>query len=253
MTTGAPPYAGVLTGMPRPQLLDWLREVRRVAALEGAAALEGVDTLLWSIREAVEARDARAGAREFDDEREDEVWLAEDLERVRDATERLRSRLGQPEAVHAWQPTALRDLARELGRHVSQRAGATMAAAVAEVQADALAVAMEAERRSDRTLLDRALAQPLHNANSVTTVLALVERAMEALWQRGGVTPEVRALARQARERAARFRAQRKLEEADVAVAGGKATKAAKLRAEARVVLAQDWARAFPGAEIPQG
>jgi hypothetical protein len=53
------------------------------------------------------------------------------------------------------------------------------------------------------------------------------------------------------KEHVARFRAQKKLDESAVAEAGGSAKKAAKLRAEAGVVLAQDWSRYFPGEQIP--
>jgi hypothetical protein len=53
--------------------------------------------------------------------------------------------------------------------------------------------------------------------------------------------------------RLARYRAQKKLDEAEVAEAGGSTKKAAKLRAEAGAVLALDWSRAFPGEQNPAG
>ncbi len=56
---------------------------------------------------------------------------------------------------------------------------------------------------------------------------------------------------RQAKTRAAGYRAQKKLDEAAVAEAGGNPKKAARLRAEAVVVLLQDWAGAFPGEPAP--
>ena len=47
------------------------------------------------------------------------------------------------------------------------------------------------------------------------------------------------------------LRWQKKRDEAEVAEAGGNAKKAAKLRAEAGAMFAQDWLRAFPGDAVP--
>ncbi|MBA3319535.1 MAG: hypothetical protein H0T50_15795 [Gemmatimonadales bacterium] len=58
-------------------------------------------------------------------------------------------------------------------------------------------------------------------------------------------------LERRDKERAARHRWQKKRDEAEVAEAGGNAKKAAKLRAEAGAMFAQDWLRAFPGDAVP--
>lgn len=55
------------------------------------------------------------------------------------------------------------------------------------------------------------------------------------------------------KERAARYRSQKKLDEAEVAAAGGNMRKADKLRKEASVLLTQDWAQAFPGEYAPTG
>ena len=53
------------------------------------------------------------------------------------------------------------------------------------------------------------------------------------------------------KERLAWFRARKRLDEADVAEAGGRIIKSEKLRREAAVLLKQDWAEVFPGEKPP--
>lgn len=58
--------------------------------------------------------------------------------------------------------------------------------------------------------------------------------------------------AHSALKNAAMFRAQKKIAEAEVAEGGMNPKKAEKLRGEARVMLKQDWAEAFPGEDPPK-
>jgi uncharacterized protein YnzC (UPF0291/DUF896 family) len=99
--------------------------------------------------------------------------------------------------------------------------------------------------------VERALTEPIGSTASLPKHFRSIDQAVGELEKRGRLTPELQQQARAARERLARFRAQKKLDEADVVDAGGNSKKAAKLRAEAKAVLAQDWPRFFPGEAIP--
>jgi hypothetical protein len=121
---------------------------------------------------------------------------------------------------------------------------------IAAARAATNTVADELEAAGFYGALLKARDRVIHSASTIGAIIAEVGRATSELERRGKLTPELQQLARQAKERAARHRWQKKRSEADVAEAGGNAKKAAKLRAEAGTVLAQDWLRAFPG-EVP--
>ncbi len=112
-----------------------------------------------------------------------------------------------------------------------------------------IATALEAGYH--RSNIQRALTEPLATTASLPKQLRLVDHAVRALERLGRFTPAVAQRAREARERLARFRAQKKIDEAAVAEAGANAKKAGRLRAEAGVLLAQDWSRYFPDEPVP--
>ena len=85
----------------------------------------------------------------------------------------------------------------------------------------------------------------------LTSRPSLLDAAVAGLKQLGVLSPTLTAMAREAKEQAAWFRARKRLDDAAVAQAGAQVGKRAfKLRSEAAVMLQQDWARVFPG-EIP--
>ena len=99
--------------------------------------------------------------------------------------------------------------------------------------------------------LERALTEPIGSTASLPKHHRAIDYAVSELENRGRLTSELQQRARAARGRLTRFSAQRKLDDAEAAEAGGNTKKAAKLRAEAGAVLAQDWPRAFPGEKVP--
>ena len=75
--------------------------------------------------------------------------------------------------------------------------------------------------------------------------------ATEFLAQKGKLTPELQQRIQQGRERAARFRAEKKLADARVAEAAGRSQTSVRLKKEATALLAQDWEAFFPGETPP--
>lgn len=125
-------------------------------------------------------------------------------------------------------------------------------------------MAAQANRRRHEANIQRLATTPIMNVNSARKVIVEIDKSLEALeelWANGlpgGDAPavpsdeSVRELAHRGKERAARYRAQRKLEEAAVKHAGGERWRATRLKQEAAELLAQDWAQAFPGETPPK-
>ena len=249
--------SGVLTGLSADQLAYYVEEMRKVVARAGNASLEAADTLLWAFQQS-QAHGATSGDEPLsraNDGEDDRTWYAQnlkdDLEELTSETERTRARLGTPEVITGWEADHLRRQADNVGQRMPAAVRDTFATQIAAVRTAAHTVADDLEAAGCYGALLKARDRVIHGGSTISAIIADVERAAADLERRGKLTPELQQLARQAKERAARHRWQKKRDEADVAEAGGNAKKAAKLRAEAGAVLAQDWPRAFPGEAVP--
>ena len=249
---------GALTGLSADQLAYYVEEMRKVAARTGDASLESADTLLWAFQRS-QAHGATLSGDEplsrADEGEDDSAWYArnlkDDLDELTSETERTRARLGTPEVITGWEAEHLRRQADNIGQRMPAALRDTFAAQIAAVRTAAHTVADDLEVAGCYGALLKTRDRVIHSASTIWAIIADVERATTELERRKRLTPELQQLARQAMERAARHRWQKKRDEADVAEAGGNAKKAAKLRAEAGAVLAQDWPRAFPGEAVP--
>jgi len=83
------------------------------------------------------------------------------------------------------------------------------------------------------------------------SLLNRLDKAKDALSERGGLTEEIQTQVRSVKERFAWNRAQKKLEYSRVAEAGGNFKKAEKLKSEAAEIIKQDWTYVFPGEPVP--
>jgi hypothetical protein len=249
---------GALTGLSADQLAYYVEEMRKVAARTGPASLEAADVLLWAFQQSQEHGTAPAG-RELlpptDDSADDVAGyaqnLTEDLDELHRETERARARVGTPEILTGWEGGHLRQRADNIGHRMPAQVREHFAEQIASARTAANTVADELEAAGFYGLLLKARDRAIHGPSRVAAIIAEADRATKELERRDKLTPELQQLVRQVKERAARYRWQKKMDEADVAEAGGNAKKAAKLRAEAGAVLAQDWPRAFPGEPLP--
>jgi hypothetical protein len=240
------------------QLAYYVEEMRKVAARAGHASLEAADTLLWAFQQAQEHGATLSGDEPLpreDDGEDESTWYARnlktDLDELTRETERTRARLGTPEVITGWEANYLRRQADNIGQRMPATLRDQFAPQIAAARTAANTVADELEAAGCYGALLKARDRVIHGASTISAIIADVERATSELERRGKLTPELQQLARQSKERAARPRWQKKRDEADVAEAGGNAKKAAKLRAEAGAMLAQDWPRAFPGEALP--
>jgi hypothetical protein len=221
-----------------------------------------VDNLLWSFLEwrehntpgagvdpATEKMETLDGDAEIDDWDDDHI--RQEIEQVREHIRSLRDRLADPAGLRSWDADFLRGRAREIGRNVGPKARERHADAVAKVRAEAEEMAGQVAGAAAAQEIRGATTKVIHSASSVQSIYRAVDLASGELERRGQLTDELRQVAREAKERAARHRWQKRRDDADVAEAGGNAKKAARLRAEAGAMLGQDWPRAFPGESAP--
>lgn len=256
------PAVGALTGHRSEDLSRWLRELHKVAALTGQAALDALDAFLWAYGEwrGSEGGNAVPGAATGQQEAlDDAAWAtwqcAEDVSRLRETIVRLR-RQQEAGQVDVWEPQTLRRQAANVGHFAGPDARTSMAADIAGVQAEAEALALELDTAIHRQAIRTAGEKVITNSNTLLGIAGTVDRSIAALVQLGAVTEADREAGKAAKLRAAHWRCDKRLGEAEVAAAGGAVGKAEKMRAEAAVMLRQDMAKAgldTPPADEPPG
>ncbi len=233
------------SGFSRERLAEILRRVREIGQLDDSAALEALDEVLSALRLEPE-----------EDELDSDIdWqlksLVESMERIRSTIVRVRAAADAPGHQVLWDAQRLLEDADQLDHYIDSSLKTKYKDEFAQLRAEAKQAAREAERAAHTKMIQEHTTQVIHNASSVKSVIAGIDRAIDALRKLGPVPDDLSQVARQGKERAARYRSQKKLDEADVAVAGGNARKAEKLRKEAAALLTQDWAQTFPGEQAP--
>lgn len=239
----------ILSGLTPAALEEWLAEIRRVAALQGRAALEAADALVWNAAQAIGQAEAVGLPADGQDWETD--LMQRQLDRVADTCARLHA--APPASLQLHNASTLRAEADRLGQLIEPGIRQTFAAKIMAIRSQAMATAAAVERTCHAQVILHALTQPIDNAAGVTRIIGVVDRAVESLTLASALTDELGQAATHAKGRAARYRSERRVGEAEVAEAGGNLRKAARLRAEAQVMLAQDLARACPGDSAPPG
>lgn len=253
-----PPAVGALTGHRSEDLARWLRELHKVASLTGQAALDALDSFLWAYGEWADSAGARdavpLGAQDATEGPSDAAWAAwqcaEDISRLRETITRLRRQQAAGQ-VDPWEPATLRRQSANIGHLAGQPARQTMADDIQAVQAEAEALAVELDIGAQRQQIATHGQKLIVNAGSIAGIVGAVDRAVNELRRLGALTPDDDAAANAAKIRAAKFRSQRKIEESEVAAAGGRLQVAERLRREAGALLRIDMAKAFPEGTLP--
>jgi hypothetical protein len=179
-------------------------------------------------------------------------FFARDVERLRTQIERVRAAADVPGQNLIWDGRNLLSHFARLEDYLDPEIKRLCKDDLSALRAEVETVARESEITGNTKVIEEQVTQLISNASSVKGIIARIDESVSALRRMNSLSQETSRIARRGKERAARYRAQKKLAEAEVAKAGGNTRKSEKLRNEAAVILAQDWAQAFPGEKPPQ-
>jgi hypothetical protein len=226
-------------------LAEILRRVRAMGHLDENHALDALDELLSAVS-------VEAGAEEL----ESEIgWqrknALESMERIRAVIARVRTAAGEPGDQTLWTAQGLASDANNFEQFFDSSIRAEFEDEIARLRSEAKQAARDAERAAHTKMIREYATQVIHNASSVRSVVVGIDEALDSLRKLGPLPDGLTQVARQGKERAARYRSRKRLDEAEIASAGGNTKKAEKLRNEAAALLAQDWAQIFPGEQAP--
>jgi hypothetical protein len=255
-----------LSSLSDERLSYYLARVREIAQLGDQAALIEVDKLIWEF--AAEDLDPDDDASTFpmegglvsrtisyniSDARDWERERAEnELKELTRRVDLAQNMLKRNTPMEMWASSSLRKMASTLGQYWSEALQTELKGKIQALKNEAIKLADELDVMMQTQALETALKAPISNSSAVGSILNQITNAVAFLSEKGHLTPDLKSKAREGQERAAWYRARKKLDEAEVAAGGGSESRAAKLKREAAVLLAQDWVRAFPDEDPPE-
>ena len=192
---------------------------------------------------------------ENDDEIEDEKFTREqalnDIKDFEDEITRATKELIEPVTSNGTAEN-LRDAADELGEYWdSQEIKAEFSDKISRLKTSAERIADQLDNAYLLFCLDSILESDIRSQVGAYDLMERLDGISKKLKLADMLSPELMQKIREVKERAAWFRARKKLDDADIADAADKKTKASSMRNEAQAMLKQDWKRAFKNEPVP--
>ncbi len=236
---------GTHSGLSQVRILEILHRIRGIVNLPDDLAVASLDVILTNL--SVEPTPTENDA--FTEwERKNAI---ETMDRIRTNIARIQAVADMPGQELLWDVRRIVEEADRLVEGAGMTLKETFKAEFDALRAEVSKVANITTCAAHTKMIHDYASQVIHNASSIKSLVLGIDRATESLRKTSQLSDNLSQTARRGKERAARFRAQKKLDEAAVAQAGGNDRKAGKLRNEAAIMLAQDWAQIFPSERVP--
>ena len=232
----------------------FLKEIRRIAALPDNEAHDEIESLLKLLK-SDEASLENDSDDELEDELEDEQFAREqavnDIKEFEDEIESAKRELTKP-VISNGTAENLRDTADTLGDYwESKELKTEFADKISRLKTSAEEIADQLDRAYLLFCLDVILESDIRSQVGAYDLMEQLDNISKKLKLAGILTSELTRKIREGKERAAWFRARKKLDDADIAEAAGKKIKAPRMRDEAQAMLKQDWKHAFKNEPVP--
>jgi hypothetical protein len=228
----------------------FLKEIRRIAALTDVEALKEIENLLTLLK-SDETSTENGENEEGGDEQFAREQAINDIKDFENEIAGAKRELTKP-VISDSTASYLRDTADTIGDYWdSKELKAEFSEKIAQLKIAAEEIADELDSAYLLTRLDTLAEADIRGQVSAYDLIGELERLSKELNQLEALTPEATQKIRDGKERAAWFRARKKLDDADIAEAAGKITKASSLRSEAQAMLKLDWKRAFKNETPP--
>lgn len=251
----------MISGLDNEQIQYFLEEIHRVARLEGDLALVEADKLMWEILSSnkpmqgntvvVDANPAISSSPVDHIEYVDSLAEEDQSETLRQLMVDLQSKLDKEADITPNDIIVLESRVSWLGQFWDKKQREKFAGSSAKLREDAEKVLADLHEALHTQRVIKANHEPIAGITSVQRIYREMNEAHSFFLKKKKLGTELLQQIRSAKERAAKFRAMKKLSEAEVVAGGGNQRKADKLRAEASIMLKQDWAVAFPNEDVP--
>jgi hypothetical protein len=228
----------------------FLKEVRRIATLPDAEALEEIESLLKLLK-SDEASLSNDNENEAEDEQFEKQQALNEITDFEDDIASAKRELTEP-ITSDYTAENLRDAADRLGDDWdSKELKVEFSDKISRLKTSAEEIADELDRSYLLYCLDIILESDVRSQIGAYDLMERLDHISKKFKLAEILAPEVVQKIRHGKERAAWFRARRKLDDADIAEAADKKAKASNMRNEARAMLKQDWKHAFKDEPAP--
>lgn len=243
----------ILSGITEDRLNYFYKRIIEISKLGEEAGLIETDKFIWEIENElnVESTDDEEGENKGVDYVDGTgVWsLAEVEETINEFSDIMK----RNKPIDIW-------LAEELLQRIETLEEISKRKGPKEENVDTIIALVNKGKEVGEKVLDYAYEKKVEECNkktlfNITSIQGVIEQldtAYDYFERKGKLTQERSSKIRKAKERAAWFRAKKKLEEAKVAEAGGRNVRASNLRGEATAILEQDWYLALPNEDAPK-
>lgn len=251
-----------LSGLSDEKLDYYLQRVREIAGLDAIPALIEVDKFVWEIQEEHDLEIDKE--EEFDEELSYEIEdYTNDVENLKNETKELKRDIKLKKHIYIWTVQNLRESIEELEVQNPNWMTPEIKDLTVSVLSEAKIVAdeaegvatiqeLESEKRRHMIEVKDSSKRPVYNLMTVQSIISKCDAAIEFFSEKNIAMDDIQPLADKAKKRAALFRYQKKMNDAEALTAKGSFQKAAGARHEALVLLRQDWELAFPGEQPPE-
>lgn len=149
---------------------------------------------------------------EIDEPDEDEV--TDDFENIKQEMADLETQLADGNITRLWAGQRLRDSARNLGSYWPTKKKRALSEEIKKVKERALAIADQAELAALSNMINECLSAAFTSSVSVASTVKKLTEVQVELLRRKKLAPEFKQQIREGKERAARHRAKKKLNDA---------------------------------------
>ncbi len=239
------------TGLDDESLEKILNAMKIIAKIKNKEeALENVDKITYQLVNQL-SDEVTIDDDEEEKEYEEEIEKAkEEIEKFKKEIEKLKKKMKAAD-IDDDDIEDFESLAEDLDEYWERKIKKKFKKEVKYLKDEALKVIEEARKVYHIQNIDNALKVVIHSISSVERIIEELNEAYKYLLNNKLFNDEYKDKIRKGKERAIWFRAKKKLDDADVAEGGQNLKKAEKLRGEAKILIKQDWIRAFPDEEPP--
>lgn len=251
------------TGLTDAQLRFFLFRIKEILSLVDEAALVEADNVLLEFSELVQSTESDDSENEDDEYYDDEEWEAREanwkLERAEEGLssfekklEEIDRRIQERESLSVWEYEELSDEAKHLEEYWPKDFTDKHKENIARLKSEGMRLAKLVKFTAHYQIVEESQKANYQSITSAQSVVRQLNEAFNYFKKEKLLTDEIKSDICKGKERAAWYRARKKLSEAEVSEAGGNFARATKLRSEANVLLSQDWSTIFPGESAPK-
>lgn len=191
----------------------------------------------------------------YDDYNEEEIeeldYVNDTLREFKEDVKNFKRDFKRGEGASYYTITDLREKMENMLEDFSEKKYSNQLAEVKKIKIEIDPMLDQADVLWAQSLIKESHGRIIHNVSSINSIISSIESASSVLEEKNVFSDDLKNLVRLEKERCAKYRAKKKMLDAEIAEKIGNTTKAYKLKAEAHALLVQDWRLMIKSDSVP--